>query len=168
MGDGTRMALRDGGQSDVWAVYHVVEVDGPVFVAACDKGMALDSDTERAVSATSGGMRCRRPACAGRWRAAEAAGTALDRSPDFHPGHVYLRDASWHQHSNGRGTRSGGRRYHWPRAEDPALSVCSSFTALAEFTEQPAAEVDPGLRCGRPGCRKVWAAFDRDQETRRG
>lgn len=67
MGDGARMARRDGGQADVRAVYHVVEVDGPVFVAACDKGMALDHDTERAVSATSGGMRCRRPACYRLW-----------------------------------------------------------------------------------------------------
>lgn len=93
-----------------------------------------------------------------------AAGTALDRSSDFRRGCVYLRDASWHLRSHGRGDRSGGRRYHWPQEDDPALAACSSFTALAEFTEARAGEVDPVLRCGRPGCRKRWNTYD-VQET---
>lgn len=66
-GTAARMALRDGGLGDVRSVYHVVVVEGPAFVAACDPNLLLDVESERSASATSAGMRCRRPACAARW-----------------------------------------------------------------------------------------------------
>ena len=52
------------------AVYHVVVVDGPVFVAACDRNQVLDGE-DLALSATSPGLRCYRWACRCRWLAAE-------------------------------------------------------------------------------------------------
>ncbi len=70
MSDPVRMAFRQGGMTDLLAVYHVVRVEGPVLVAACNQWMQLDHNTEGSVSATSPGMRCHRPACRNRWEVA--------------------------------------------------------------------------------------------------
>jgi hypothetical protein len=67
-----RMALAHCYPTMVNAVYHVVRVDGLVFVAACNRWTRLDADTERSLSSTSTGMRCRRPACLTRWEARHA------------------------------------------------------------------------------------------------
>lgn len=62
-----RLAFASGKATAVNAVYHVVVVDGPVFVSACNRWTVLDHDTEVGLSATSAGMRCYRPACRSRW-----------------------------------------------------------------------------------------------------
>lgn len=76
MADEVRMAMRDASfynRPDTAApkVYHVVV--SPPYVAACDANVMLDADGEVSVPAASPGMRCQRPGCRNRWKAAEEA-----------------------------------------------------------------------------------------------
>lgn len=65
--DALRMAFAHCHTTTVNAVYHVVRVDGPVLVAACNQWTTLDAATEGPLAATHPGMRCNRPACRNRW-----------------------------------------------------------------------------------------------------
>lgn len=71
------------------------------------------------------------------------------------PDAVYLTDSSWT--STGR---HSGRRYHWPHPDDAGRPACGTRSMLDD-NGVPAIEVAANIRCGRPGCQRLYAAHQR-------
>jgi len=82
--------------------------------------------------------------------------------PNPHPRLVYTRDATWHRHPSAKSSQ-----LHWEHPVTKGMAACRPRFARLDMGHgrRIPGEVPSSLRCKRPGCRRLWDAFDTTQDT---